>query len=1028
MQLITRFHQAGRRLHWSHALAVTSLLVIAACGSDATNTPSTPADDTDGSDGPTGDASDGPGDIDEAEVQQPDADVSDGPDSDGSDETDTDGSDVTDGPDADGADLTDGPDALGVDVPDVDGSDLTDGADIEEPDVLDPPDSDGSDVDGSDGDVADGTDGAPCDVWCADVATTCGETPWAFPSPDACASACASLSGDGLTCRRAALSTGTDGCADAAVTSVPCGACEGVCGVILAACPEAYASVDACLEACALWPDDGAASDVTGDSVQCRYNQALAAFGGAASCGATTPDGGGICTTAVVAPTCEGYCALVTSACDGPAAAFDSESACLSWCTQHIEPDPALSGDTLGCRNAQAEAAQAAKDAGADATAACAAAGPLGGGVCGDECTITCEVTEAVCPDAWPDAASCLSSCADLPIGEPTGATLSCRLAGLMAGDDAGCVAAGGGGPCAAVGVLPTCAAYCAAVTTACSGADAQYQSEAACLAFCGAATLVPGQVTDAASNTLGCRRGAAQKAATDPGTWCDAAGPSGGGQCGTPCGVYCQLATALCGGGGDSAALYSSPSACQSACAIVPPGDGAGDTLGCRVSALVAVATSDASCDAAGPASATCVDASPSCVHTCHRVQTTCTGGDAQYPDQAACLSACDAIEPGKLGSPPANTVACRYDSARDAALASTAAERATACDAAGLTGGGVCGSWCDVYCPLAATACPTLYPSDDCAATCAGFSDFGSPGDVDGDSVQCRITWLGAALDALSPGATPAECAYASASGGGVCGDADVDGDGCGSPFVVTLPTLLTGDTTSASDDLDAESCESGGGTGSPELVYAFTATQTGTALVTVDAEFDSVLYARAECDAAACLAHDDLVGPGVETLSFDVEVGATYAIIVDGFAGDAGAFTIELAMKGASAPGETCEAPLPAPTNGEPVSGLTTDRDDDHAVDDCGLGYTAGDGAADLVYTFTAPAGGQYTIELDASYDSVLYVLSQCSMCLGADDAIGPGVESVTVVLAPSETIAIVVDGYDDSGSFSLSILPP
>lgn len=78
------------------------------------------------------------------------------------------------------------------------------------------------------------------------------------------------------------------------------------------------------------------------------------------------------------------------------------------------------------------------------------------------------------------------------------------------------------------------CSQYCDAVTSACSGESAQYDDEADCLAYCGAAGWPEGSSTDQSGNTLFCRIYHAGVAASDPSTHCPHAGPSGADVCGS--------------------------------------------------------------------------------------------------------------------------------------------------------------------------------------------------------------------------------------------------------------------------------------------------------------------------------------------------------------------------------------------------------------------------------------------------------------------------------------------------------------
>ncbi len=133
----------------------------------------------------------------------------------------------------------------------------------------------------------------------------------------------------------------------------------------------------------------------------------------------------------------------------------------------------------------------------------------------------------------------------------------------------------------------PTCADYCAAITAACTGDQAQYSDESECYSYCSAWGAFPkGSVADTSGNTLGCRLYHAGVAATEaPTIHCPHAGPSGGGVCGNWCDGYCHLALKNCKGGNT---LYASEADCQSACADFPatgsPGDTGGDNVQCRI------------------------------------------------------------------------------------------------------------------------------------------------------------------------------------------------------------------------------------------------------------------------------------------------------------------------------------------------------------------------------------------------------------------------------------------------------------
>ena len=142
-----------------------------------------------------------------------------------------------------------------------------------------------------------------------------------------------------------------------------------------------------------------------------------------------------------------------------------------------------------------------------------------------------------------------------------------------------------GGADAGPVGVA-SCADYCTAVTTNCTGANAQYPDENTCLSLCEAAGWELGEVGAQDGDTIACRTyHAGALAAEDATTHCPHAGPTGGNQCGTWCDVYCALNLTMCTGRN---AQYTDDAACQTACATFADtgevGDDMGDTVQCRI------------------------------------------------------------------------------------------------------------------------------------------------------------------------------------------------------------------------------------------------------------------------------------------------------------------------------------------------------------------------------------------------------------------------------------------------------------
>ena len=154
---------------------------------------------------------------------------------------------------------------------------------------------------------------------------------------------------------------------------------------------------------------------------------------------------------------------------------------------------------------------------------------------------------------------------------------------GTDAGTDAGTAAA------------PTCASYCAAVMANCTGANAQYSSEAACLGTCSA--YAQGTTGATSGNTLSCRAYHAGAAPADAALHCPHAGPAGDGACGGNCEGFCAVAVAKC------STQFADVPTCTTACTAFPMSTAhytdattSGNSFACRMYHLSVAATDAAS------------------------------------------------------------------------------------------------------------------------------------------------------------------------------------------------------------------------------------------------------------------------------------------------------------------------------------------------------------------------------------------------------------------------------------------------
>jgi hypothetical protein len=150
------------------------------------------------------------------------------------------------------------------------------------------------------------------------------------------------------------------------------------------------------------------------------------------------------------------------------------------------------------------------------------------------------------------------------------------------------------------------CEAYCATVTTNCSGGHAQYADLGTCLSVC--AALPAGELGDSDVNTVHCRLAEAKKAAGgEPDFYCPFAGPGGGGGCGDDCEGYCSLMMSLCTSENTGGLYYfQNAGVCKQTCKDLPVDvapynpslHSAGNHLQCRLfHACSAIADPDYHC-----------------------------------------------------------------------------------------------------------------------------------------------------------------------------------------------------------------------------------------------------------------------------------------------------------------------------------------------------------------------------------------------------------------------------------------------
>ena len=314
------------------------------------------------------------------------------------------------------------------------------------------------------------------------------------------------------------------------------------------------------------------------------------------------------------------------------------------------------------------------------------------------------------------------------------------------------------------------------------------------------------------------------------------------------------------------------------------------------------------------------------------------------------------------------------------------------------------------------------------------------------------------------------------------GQCEDASaVEGNTCANPFTIDAvpPTAVAGDTSNATPQLSVgeDVCEGESGPlgeASADHVYGFVPADTGVYTLSLEAEFDSLLYVATDCTdiGATCLGASDTVG--TEELVLFLEAATQYWIIVDGWSnssntngvykltigepcipscedkecggdgcgGDCGAACVDglvcdpsgICVDQADLTGNTCDSPILVDTIPATLEGDTSQATGNFSTsqDVCpGVFSAKGSASNDNVYEFIAPHDGGYTITLDPSFDAGLFVFTDCAdidnTCLAGSEVIGE--EEVAVTLEAGQTVYILVDGYSNStnlnGKYTLNI---
>jgi len=278
------------------------------------------------------------------------------------------------------------------------------------------------------------------------------------------------------------------------------------------------------------------------------------------------------------------------------------------------------------------------------------------------------------------------------------------------------------------------------------------------------------------------------------------------------------------------------------------------------------------------------------------------------------------------------------------------------------------------------------------------------------------------------------------------------------CNNPTVIPDQGGTFSGTTSGTSS-QSGSCGNSGS--SPELVFQWTPTVSGTATIETcgaGTSFDTVLYMRSGlcasgsevgCNDDACTNSTGLFR--ASRLTPTVTAGQTYFIVVDGYGGAQGTFSLTVTPPAAATTTTTtltgsstttttlagaCNNPTVIPAQGGTFSGTTSGTSSQGGS--CGNSGTS----PEQVFQWTPAVSGTAAIQTcgaGTNFDTVLYVRSPS--CTGSeitsgcnDDACANSTglfraSKLTPNVTAGTTYFIVVDGYGGAaGSFALQVTPP
>jgi len=252
----------------------------------------------------------------------------------------------------------------------------------------------------------------------------------------------------------------------------------------------------------------------------------------------------------------------------------------------------------------------------------------------------------------------------------------------------------------------------------------------------------------------------------------------------------------------------------------------------------------------------------------------------------------------------------------------------------------------------------------------------------------------------------------------------------------------------TSQATNRITSYSCSGWDATG-PEMTFAYVATAAGqvtASLADLANEQDLDVYVLE--DRGNGPDDGNCVGYGDAAASWEAAAGITYYVVIDGYLGSTGLFSLALDCTDSASGGHNPDPPAPGPGNGDegpaPGTGTCSPSTSIGCADSVTADTTAAAASSsmdsyscsswdasgpELVYSFQATEACEATATLGSiatGQDLDVYVMENVGSGCAADQCISFGNLSATWQATAGSTYYIAVDGYyGDAGSFTLEL---